>query len=670
MLEFFRRYQRYFFLVVTVILIASFAFFGTYGTFDQVEEAEDWAVSKSVSGSTIMFSEVQKLSRFIASDRMDSFGSRGLPPNLCNDGVIRNDLLKDRIGDVIVSKYFDALKGDFEARLDVAKRYRHYAHPQAPEFLNAKNVWNHFAPEISQNIDALKQEESATPKVFYLLKELYLSGSQLNPEMLRQILIHQHKQCSWLSVDQTLTNRDLGIFGFHSASDWFGNNFVDLAAEFILNAASAAYEKGYRVSLVEAKGDLIHHFQESLESIKRHNPNHNIHFHEHLRSLGFDEKSAVQCWQKVLLFRKYFRDVGEAAFVDRMPYREFSEYANSSALVEVYKWPIQIQSSQDLAEFKFYLKAISENPEEILPTGLKTVSEVEKKYPELVRTRYKAQVAEVSKDKLALKIPVKELWSWQTEEKNWKKLKKEFSLEAANDADERFLHLNSIDPNLRAKIDAFSRFSIVDEHPEWIEVALDEALYNERSWDVYGNSDPIYSKKDTYTRIKDLQIVEDRHILPYKDAKRALAKYVGKVETEYQKEKNPLLIASDLALDSVKSNPTDSRWVADGEDPLLDQFRLTKISESILRTSKEGWMKDEAFMMLPNQWSPVHLAEDGEIVFFYLQERKADPAPILQQISVGKETLAADAKHFFAEKFLETVFQKQAIVIPVQKEDE
>lgn len=81
-------------------------------------------------------------------------------------------------------------------------------------------------------------------------------------------------------------------------------------------------------------------------------------------------------------------------------------------------------------------------------------------------------------------------------------------------------------------------------------------------------------------------------------------------------------------------------------------------------------MKEQAFLMLPGLWSPIHVAEDGQIVFFYLQEKKIGEAPILDQLSFGKETLAADAKIYVTERLLQTVKQKKAIVIPVQKEDE
>ena len=39
-------------------------------------------------------------------------------------------------------------------------------------------------------------------------------------------------------------------------------------------------------------------------------------------------------------------------------------------------------------------------------------------------------------------------------------------------------------------------------------------------------------------------------------------------------------------------------------------------------------MKEQAFMMLPDLWSPIHVADDGQIVFFYYQEKKANPSSL------------------------------------------
>lgn len=81
-------------------------------------------------------------------------------------------------------------------------------------------------------------------------------------------------------------------------------------------------------------------------------------------------------------------------------------------------------------------------------------------------------------------------------------------------------------------------------------------------------------------------------------------------------------------------------------------------------------MREQAFLLLPDVWSPIHVADNGDIVFFYLQEKKSHPTPILDQLSFGKETLAADAKTYVAERLLQVVKQKQAIVIPIQQEDQ
>ena len=666
MLEFFRRYQQTFFLVTAVVVIASFLFFGAYGTFDTRSERKDWAVSTTVGGSKLMFSEVQMMSRFIAADRNDPYAPRGMLPNFSNDGVIRNDFLKDRLADLIVAEYFDVLKEDFEGRLEKAKRYRPYVHPQA-DFLSANSVWNHYLPEMNGAIEALKQEIAVTPSTFSHLKEIYLLEGYLPPEILRKILIHQHQQLPRLPVDPRLSYDDLAVFGYHGAVEWFGRNFVDLVSEFILNAASAAEKKGYRVTLQEAKGDLIHHFRESMQTLGSNRPE--ISFHQHLSSFGFDERSAAYVWQKVLLFRKYFRDVGEAALVDRMPYQEFSQYANASAAIECYTWPIRIQNQQDLAAVRCYIEAIGVDTGELLPTKIKEVHEVEKQFPKLIRTRYRAQKAEVAIEKIAARVTLKELWNWQKNEANWAQLRKEFSLGQADTAEHRFTLLEHSDPSLRAEVDAFSRQQIVKEHPEWVEEELDQAPFVESVWSVYGNDPPFSQRQGVYTRIKDLEIVEDKHILPFHEAQDYLREYVGKAESEFVQDKNPFLIASISALESLKSNSLDPRWVQSGANPLFDQFKLEKKSLIISRTSKEDWMKNKAFTMLPDLWSPVHVI-DGQVAFFYLKERKATPAPILDQLSVGKETLASDAKAFFAERFLQTVKEKNAIVIPLQKEGE
>ncbi len=671
MLEFFRRYQRYFLFLITTVMIGSFAFFGTYSTFGGEPEREDQAIGQMVNGSNLMLSEVQKLSRLIATDREDSLQARGLPPNFCNDGVIRNDFLKTRLADLLVSVYFDELKDDFEARLEKAKRFRSYAHPQAPA-LSAKTVWSHVLPALNTEVEALQGTTETTPAIFSHLVKLYAFQQQLPPEALRRFLMYQQQQYS-IPPDQRLSFDDMALFGFSTATDWFGRNFVDLVAQFILNAAAVAEQKGYRVSLEEAKGDLICHFQESIKKMGVAKQG-DLNFHQHLKHLGFDERSAATTWQKVLLFRRYFQEVGETAFIDRLPYQGFAGYAKECAVVQKYVWPLSIKTAQDLAELQAYLKAVAPIGKTALPTTAFSAVEVEKKFPQLVATTYRAKIAEISKQQVSLKAPIKQVWEWELDEKNWAVLKKEFALQTGSSREEKFKILEQLEPKKRASIDAFAREALVDLNPVWIEEALAAAPKIEKTWNfsgsVSGNSEPILKKNGFFYSIENLEKVEDKHILPFSEVRAVLAKLTEKVDGVCPKEKNPFALASKEALTALQKNPTDPRWVQVGNDPILDQFKLECKTEEIQRTSREDWMKEQAFIMLQDLWSPIHVADDGEITFFYLKELKSGPAPILQQLSFGKETLAADAKKYVAEKLLKTLKKKNAIVIPTQNEGE
>jgi hypothetical protein len=667
MLEFFRKYQRYFLVIITVVMISSFAFFGVYSTFGGAPEREDRTIGQIVNGSKLMLSEVQNLSRLIATDREDLRGPRGSFPNLCNDGVIRNDFFKSQLADLLVSHYFQELKSDLAERLDKAKRFRPYSHPQAPA-LSAKAIWGYAAPTLIADIEALQKEVEVTPSIFTQLARLCEIQRQVPPETVRRFLLYQQQQYG-VPMDPRLAYDDMALFGFHSALDWFGHNFIDLVAQFILNAAAVAEEKGYRVSLEEAKGDLICHFQESVQKMGL-SKQEDLNFHQHLKLLGFDERSAAESWQKVLLFRKYFHDVGESAFVDRLPYKDFAGYAKECAVVQKYNWPISLKTAQDLAEFQFYLKAVSAKGKTAIPTAILPVDELEKKFPELVSTTYGAKVAEVTKLEVSLRAPLKEVWEWELSEKNWPTLKKEFSLQNANSREERFQVLEKLEPKVRASVDAFARNALVDLNPAWVDEALALAPVVEKTWEVAGKAEPILKKNGVFYKVEDLRKVKEKRILSFHEAKGALAKLVEKVEGECSKEKNPFFTASKEALAALQKNPKDTRWVQLGEDPVLDQFKLECKTEEVLRTSKEDWMKEQAFMMLQDLWSPIHVADGGEITFFYLAEKKRSPAPILEQLCLGKETLAADAKKYVAERLLQTVKNKKAIVIPTQNEGE
>src|ERR1700722_15861291 len=115
MLNFLRKYQKIFFIIITATIVVSFCFFGTYSALGQRETIPDKEVVRGVSGTSIMQQELLALCRLIESshyDRADE-DKRGMP-NFFNDGVIEKDFLGSGLGVMLAKSFFDELKGELD----------------------------------------------------------------------------------------------------------------------------------------------------------------------------------------------------------------------------------------------------------------------------------------------------------------------------------------------------------------------------------------------------------------------------------------------------------------------------------------------------------------------------------------------------------------------------
>lgn len=489
MLGFFRKYQRYFFLVVTVVIIISFSFFGTYSTITNTSTREQIAFV-AVDGTQVSRSELDQLVMFISTDSEDKLLFGGMwGPNFLNDGVIKKDFFQTGLAELLAAQYPGEIAQDLMTRHEKEKRYSLYAHPQA-QFLSVQTVWNYISPDIKTNFDALRANENPnSPEAITERVRLYLAERKLPAPLLRQVLMYQQKQYSWLPPDPNLERMDLSLFGYHTIEDWFGPRFVRLLAEFIINASIIAEQKGYQVSKADAIADLIHNSEISYKQ-NLDNPNlgvasGNEYFTEQLHRMQLDQNNAAAIWTKVMLFRRLFHDVGNAVFVDPLMFQKYNDYAMETVEGELYRLPpdLRLGNYRDLQKFEIYLNAISKRPEDeksllTLPSKFYTVAEVAKNNPELVQKRYLLEVAQYDKNTLQTKVGVKETWNWEVEDKNWSALQKEFpelGNKKAVSRDERFAALDSLDDKSRAKVDSFARKAIVENHPEWLDTALQEA---------------------------------------------------------------------------------------------------------------------------------------------------------------------------------------------------
>lgn len=486
MLGFLRKHQKYFFVMITIVIVISFSFFGTYGTLGGNNIHEQVAFT-TIDGTNISRGQLEEFAQFISTDQDDSKMYGGsLGPNFLNDGVIKQDFLETGLAAILIQEFEPDFKNDLMSKHSREAHFKPYTHPDAP-FVSSKTVWNYFAPDIIQNLSSVQRETNPSSKEAIKAKiALYLAEKKLPSPYLKQILLHQEKQYSWLPHDENLEYLDLSLFGYHTPDDWFGPKFTRLIAQFIMNSAQIAEQKGYKVSKEEALADLIRNarisFKENQSSPNMAAANPNDYLQQQLMRMRLDRTQAVNIWQQVLLFRRLFQDVGNAVLVDRNTYDAFNEFANETTVGSLYRLPedLRLGDFESLPQFETYLNSIAKRSREdqaklTLPSKFFSPEEIAKKTPELVHKRYLIDVAKTSQKAIEAKVTVRDTLEYEISDANWETLQKQFpelGIKVAKTAEERLDALDSLDQMARSRVDHFARKAIAKAHPEWINDAL------------------------------------------------------------------------------------------------------------------------------------------------------------------------------------------------------
>lgn len=486
MLQFFRKHQRFLFLFTTIMIVISFTFFGTFSAMMQSGGSQEKPVMELVDGRKLRQSELNALVRMIAGDFLiRGQSNQNLMPNLLNGDFLQKNLFETKIALILAEKYFDVLSPELIEVQDKIHRYQPYVHPEAP-FISAAQVWKKFAPDIAYKIDLLKQGKKPSPMTVAHLIDLYGDQQRLSPELVRRMLAYEQASYPSIKKDPYLMQVDLNLFGFSTMDQWFGKKFLEMLGSFVLNSASIAEKKGYKVSAKEARADLWNNVHSGLERFTQNAPtNQEVQevYQIQLRAAGVDETTAISMWSKVMAFRKMLHERGESVFLDPLFEKQFRSYAQETAQIELYRLPASLRSLDfaGLLKLQIYLEEVADKQFKgkaqaiNLPATFASVEEIEKRCPELVQRQCTVEVKHVAIDSIYDRISLKQTWDWQTQDVNWNLLKNEYTfLAEQQDAtvSERFATLDGLKKEERWKIDQFSREAIAKAHPEWISEAL------------------------------------------------------------------------------------------------------------------------------------------------------------------------------------------------------
>lgn len=488
MLGFLRKYQRFFFLIITVVIVISFSFFGTSPTTpEQQVYFQDETVVELQDGTSVKRSELDAMARFLSTDSLDAWvfgGAAGF--NFLNDGFVRRDILGSGIAEILVREHLDVLEPELTQRLRGEKAFVPYVHP-AVKFLGVEQIWQQVAPPLYDAYTELRSlENAATPEAFATRVRLYLAESALPQPLLKRFLVQQQQQYDWIPEDPYLAQRDLALFGYHRVDEWFGQGFQQLVAQLTLRVAQEATKRGYEVTDEEVYADLMRNASLSFQQISggagAAADQIADAYARQLRAMNLSETQAVRIWRQVMLFRRLVEDVGFVPFVDPLLSKGFQEFATASVDVERFELPMQlrINSFRKFQELETYLGEVSADKSDtlLLPTSFKDAAQVN---PHFLQKRFVVMLRETSTQDLQAGVNIRDAWKWQLEDQNWQRLQEEFPElrnSSADSDDARFAALEELDSVVRARVDRFARESIVAEHPEWIDAALEDPEAN------------------------------------------------------------------------------------------------------------------------------------------------------------------------------------------------
>jgi len=487
MMNFLRKHQKTFFVVISIVTLASFTFFGTF-TPSSYPTIPDREVARALDGSPITHRQLQAMIGFL------SMGSHAW---------IREDLKSTGILPLLTEKYFPQIEEEFRVKIEHVKHFIPYAHPKIP-FLGAVRIWNQYTPQLLHHLKQLQQAE-ISPKSFATYCDLYLDQVAFPPHLLCQILLHQQE--SYPSIPQDPRLQDpfrLALFGYRSFEEWFGSCFTEILGQFLWNTAILAEEKGYTVSLEEARASLTEISLDALEvpsltAFRKIQDKErdavfakaNRFFHHQIQQMGIKEEEAVIVWRRVMLAYRFLNDVGQSVLIDPLSYQKFLSFADETVTFESYQLPpvLRIDNVDAFLALQCYLDTVT-------PTSLPwdqidfskpflTVAEVENKAPELIINRYDLEFRKVTKKEVENRFTLKETWEYEAQEEGWRRLKELFPvLTGGTTREERLMVLEKLDPILRLRIDQAARSILFNLHSNKMEEVLELASFEREKVDI------------------------------------------------------------------------------------------------------------------------------------------------------------------------------------------
>lgn len=514
MLGLFKRYQKFIFIITAFFVCISVVFLGLLPR--NLTTLKDEVVYKTKNGRKVKRTQMDGLKALLltSNGEMLIYGNH-LGMQFFSEDLFSKYLVQTNLIQYIAEKKQDELLADWEKQMKFEKNFKPYVHPQA-SFLGADEIWARHAPKLKETLCEL-QKETDPKKALELRLKLFSYQNEFTPFALWQFLSERESSYQWIEKDENLRPQSLALFGYRSPIDWFGEKMVQYVCEFIYHMSSEAKKRGYRVSLHEAEQDLIklnNHYYEQMQFLGlKEFSDPDSYFDAKLSRLGMNKMQMVSLWREVLLLQQFLSEASQAALFDNFTLKEFEDYASDQVEVCKYSLPkeFHFKSIKELAQFEAYLSALGKKQGDLsLNFEIKPLSELEKKYPQLIEEEVEVSFKEISLAEAALGIKVQDVWIWKTNPKNANSLIAKFpklSLDQKLDPESYAKQFDALDYFTSLQIDQHVRQMLLKESSDWQTKAFEASSPKVETLKVRKNGHKLpfkglelSSKKETFLK--------------------------------------------------------------------------------------------------------------------------------------------------------------------------
>lgn len=696
MLGFFRRFQKFFFVIITFTIVVSFLFFGTTGSVVDNSKPSEEKIDELVDGSFLTDRRLMGLIAMLNHGMEE--GTRS--PNLLNDSLVHKRFIMSGLGLILANHYFENFEDELHQRFIRANSFTSYQHPYASH-ISAEQVWSQFCPEIIEKLGKIKSYKGNFSKEqIPLLFDCYCAQASFPPPVLHQMLSYQEQQSEKIRSDPNLQGAEVTLFGFETVQDWFGPKFVDKVSRFILNASCFAKEQGYGVSSDEARKNLFQNVSSAMEHFqggqKANLDQVKAVYENQIQRLGLQEEEAVSIWQDVLAFERMMDEVGQGVFFDTLSLDQFKDFSSKGTTVVHYEMPkfLHFTNFIEMLKFQLYKEIVSEGDLLDLPQNLCDPQDLIDDHPELVYKRFDVEITSVTKEEVAARIPLKKTWEWEGDPDHFAQLVSIFSeLEEKSyeTFEERMCALDELDQAIRFKIDQYARLQLVEAHPEWIEEELVSREASRRTLDVrLKQSESFFSgehflaliegdnprlncystDKNTYFRIVTIEKHPGWNIVPFDQANEVLEKKLDQTlcnAHESQNDSTPFhetreKFAAQMYKDLIVAIGVDTEDLDDLAthrfDRYLNQIRALAMEDSdALAIEKE---KPFSFLTSTKKWT-VKIPDLKEGEFSLVENGSFFQLIAQEKVLASKEEILAAKNHLALEaqkELMKTLLEK------------